>query len=92
MTKAELKTVLNSIVTCKDARYVKEIFAKKESFNASMELSGKVRLMVVVDLDFENHDLYQVINQAEDNYDGLVISVEPNDAERSYGPVLWKRG
>ena len=90
--KNTIETIVSSIVNCKDGIYVEEIYAKEISFQKDGALGNLVSLMVCLSSDFQNHDLYDTLNQAEESVDfNLVLSTEINTVERGHGIVIWKR-
>lgn len=90
--KSELDNIIERILACSDGRYITEIYAQKESINDG-ELTGTVSLMVETEISFENTDLYDTINDLEEEKHSfrLYISVEPDFVERGYGITLWKK-
>ncbi len=91
--KNEIQNAIEKLLSCKDAAYIDEIYAKEGSFDRNGQFSNWVGLMAEVSANFKNTDLYTVINDIEDEYHDftLVISVEPNSVERGYGKVLYSR-
>ena len=86
------EAIVNRILSCSDAKFVTEIYAKERSI-VNGEFGNWVGLMVEVDPEFTNESLYDVINDMEEEKwpFTLVISVEPDTVERGHGTILWNR-
>ena len=86
------EAIVNRILSCSDAKFVTEIYAKERSI-VNGEFGNQKSLMVEVDPEFTNESLYDVINDMEEEKwpFTLVISVEPDTVERGHGTILWKR-
>ena len=91
--KNEIQNVIEKLLSCKDAAYIDEIYAKEGSFDRNGQFSNWVGLMVEVPANFKNTDLYAVIDDIEDENRNftLVISVEPNTVERGHGRILYNK-
>lgn len=87
-----IETVVEKILSCEDGKYVDEIYAKDGSFRNGL-FTNWVGLMVELCPEFENKSLYDTIDDLEEQCEDftLVISTEPNAAERGTGTVLWRR-
>lgn len=86
--------IIESLLNCSDARYIEEIYAKDGVFDESGNLTNWVALMIELNPDFADSDLYETISNLESAYSDfdLILSTEPNMADRGHGTVLWKRG
>lgn len=87
-----LHTILSSILNSADSNQIAEIYIKNGSIRQGL-LTNWIRLMIEVDPEFVNKSLYETINNLEDEYEDihLTISIEPNTVERGHGTILYKR-
>ena len=89
-----ISKIIESLLECSDARFIDEIYAKDGIFDESGNLTNWVAMMIELNPDFIDSDLYETISNLESAYSDfdLVLSTEPNMADRGHGTVLWKRG
>lgn len=87
-----LDTILSTILASTDAHYITEIYIKNGSIRQGL-LTNWIRLMIEVDPEFVNTKLYDVINELEEiyNYLHLTISIEPDTVEKGHGTTIYKR-
>lgn len=83
---------IEAVLSCDDGKYVEEVYAKDGSFVNGL-FSNWVSLMIELNPEFKNKSLYNVIDNVEESCTDftLIISTEPNTAERGCGTVLWRR-
>ena len=87
-----LDTILSTILASPDAHYITEIYIKNGSIRQGL-LTNWIRLMIEVDPEFINKNLYDIINELEEayNYLHLIISIEPDTVEKGHGTIIYKR-
>ena len=87
-----LDTILSTILASPDAHYITEIYIKNGSIRQGL-LTNWIRLMIEVYPGFVNTKLYDVINELEEiyNYLHLTIFIEPDTVEKGHGTTIYKR-
>lgn len=87
-----VEKIVKALLSCSDAKYIEEIYAKEGSFRDEL-FTNWIGLMIELSPEFIDKDLYKTIDNLEETHNAftLVISTEPNTAERGHGIVLWKK-
>ena len=93
--KGKIEFIISELLSCSDGSYIKEIYAKPGSFRGGY-FGNWIGIMVVVSMPFSNTDLYETLDTLEDKLASsqisIVISIEPDQADRGHGIVLYKEG
>ncbi len=91
-TNSIVKSIINRLISCSDGKHITEIYAKNGSI-IDGKFTDRIGLMIETDPDFINDTLYDTIDDIEEkSYPfTLVISIEPDMAERGHGYVLYRR-
>lgn len=90
--REEINNIIKRILKCKDAVYITEIYTPSACMIGE-KFKDWVNLMICVTPDFNNTDLYDLLNDIDDEERPFTVSVsvEPDMAERGTGIVLWKK-
>lgn len=88
-----LSKVIETVLSCEDGKYIEEIYIKEGSIINGL-LTNWVGVMIELNPEFVNKSLYDLIDDIEEECENftLVISIEPNNSDRGYGTVIWKKG